>query len=85
MIAFRFRRMRIRNMGLTIVAREESTAEFCPPFFARGWRKRLPIGIRDNYFQVERSSNGLIAYHARREAILTHGSKDARVHSGEAD
>ena len=54
---------------------------FVRPSFARGYRKRLPIGIRDIYFQVERSSNGLIAHHARREAILTHGSKDASVHS----
>jgi len=72
-------------MGLTIVTSGEKKPQtggvFVRPSFARGWRKRLPIGTRDNYFQVERSSNGLIAYHARREAILTHGSKDARVHS----
>ena len=38
-------------------------------------------GIGNEYFQVERSGNGLIADHARREAVLTYGSEDACVHS----
>ena len=41
----------------------------------------LPICIGDHYFQVERGGNGLVAYRARREAVLAHGSEDACVHS----
>ena len=70
------------DVGLRFSSRGGKRAElFVRPSLVRGSRKRLPIGIRDIYFQVERSSNGLIAHHARREAILTHGSKDASVHS----
>src|SRR3984885_1257226 len=41
----------------------------------------LPVRGRDHYFQIERGGNGLVAYHARREAVLAYGGEDARVHS----
>lgn len=37
------------------------------------------IGNQD--FKVKRSGNGLVAYHAWYEAVLTHGSEDACVHA----
>src|SRR5579863_353245 len=54
---------------------------FVRPLLVMDGNNRLPVGIRNEDFEIEGSRNGLIADHAGDEAVLAYSSEDACVHT----
>ena len=78
-------RLKLQITGYGVTQEANGRNFFVRPLFVAIVTNRLPIRIGNHYFQVDRNGNGLVAHRARREAVLTYGSKNTLVYPGPAD